>query len=760
MSKLIRDLKNQLQDYQQLPKLSPALVGDDFGNIYVPNKSNHIYVRINGFPATEIYNSRISPIYNLPVMVGYDPSEPTRYQVLYTRSIYPGMGFNFPEAKNVEAHHTSHEWGNIESGSDIVFSQLRQLMPFRPTPFGGMLVNYYRGIVWIGGDWVLVSGTTIDYTDAIPATGSCYVLTSIDSTGGLNTSTGVLKDINTLVLSDVPDPSPNSMPLAAIRLYANQKEIVETRTSTDLVDLRWNWMYNLSTGTSGGGIPEAPIDGNAYLRENASWALYSGTSGGGGVSGSYLKLDTSNDPLTEGLVITPQTRDTGLLIDGSLQGGDQVGLYLTTDISGSSSNRGIKIEPTFKSAVDSVGILVSPNLTTLGASAAGLFGIVSQPSIFNASQVDNLYGIAVNPGNRSTGTILNNIYDLYLQTPAAYSIVSGSYGLYIQNITTGQDKNYAIYTNQGLNQLGDQLKIVGSSDGQQLIVKGNLGQTSNLQEWQSSSGTVLSSIDKNGKFSGCREILTAARTYYVSTKGNDNFTGLTNATGTSNGAFLNIQHAVDVVASLDMSIYNVTIQVADGTYTLASGILTKQCVGAGSVTLLGNSATPNNVILSAAASQVIFNGAAGVITKYIFDGFKITAVSGGVAIGADSGNIIEFKNLNFSTGLSVLIYCQIGGYVRASGNFTISSGASYCVQCTQGGFVAFTGRTVTLLGTPAFSVFALITETGWFHFGGATFSGSATGARYSITGNGIAISAGVTLPGNAAGSTTTGGQYV
>jgi len=66
-------------------------------------------------------------------------------------------------------------------------------------------------------------------------------------------------------------------------------------------------------------------------------------------------------------------------------------------------------------------------------------------------------------------------------------------------------------------------------------------------------------------------------------------------------------------------------------------------------------------------------------------------------------------------------------------------------------------------GTPNFvGSFANASRNGTLQAIGVTYSGSATGARYVASGNGVIYTGGGAsyFPGNAAGSTSTGGQYI
>lgn len=118
---------------------------------------------------------------------------------------------------------------------------------------------------------------------------------------------------------------------------------------------------------------------------------------------------------------------------------------------------------------------------------------------FGAGTVSSMYGYGGALRNNGTGTIgtatFLNIGDV---ANTGGGTVNYQYGIRIASQTKGSILNYAIYTGSGLNSFGDQLSIVGSANRQQLIVKGNATQTTNLTEWQNSSGTVLASITGTG----------------------------------------------------------------------------------------------------------------------------------------------------------------------------------------------------------------------------------------------------------------------
>lgn len=255
-----------------------------------------------------------------------------------------------------------------------------------------------------------------------------------------------------------------------------------------------------------------------------------------------------------------------------------------------------------------------------------------------------------------------------------------------------------------------------------------------------------------------REKLTADRTYYVRTDGSDSNNGLTNNAG---GAFLTIQKAVDVISgTLDIGTQIVTIQVGAGTYTAATTL--KQCVGAGEVIIVGDEVTPANVLISVTGATP-FRVLSLMTTLYRLRGMKLTATGAANLIVGDGPSKVVFRNLDFGSCAAAQIIAQLGAVIDAEGGYTISGGAPQHVRSVAGVFRIPDTPTITLTGTPAFSsAFASSERTGVIICLGATFSGSATGPRYSATLNGVIAvgGAGATyFPGNAAGSVATGGQY-
>lgn len=250
--------------------------------------------------------------------------------------------------------------------------------------------------------------------------------------------------------------------------------------------------------------------------------------------------------------------------------------------------------------------------------------------------------------------------------------------------------------------------------------------------------------------SGGRELLTANRTYYVRTDGSDSNTGLVND---SSGAFLTIQKAVDIASSLDVSVYDVTIQIGDGTYT--ESVVLKNAVGAGKIILQGNTSSMTSVVVRSFTKD-------GAGTTYKFSYLKFTGSSTYAAILVSNGGYVTFGNVDFGSGFTYHVETTFGGNAVCVANYTISGGASFAhISARAGGGARVQSKTVTLSGTPAFSTqgFVECRYGSTIFINGNTFSGSATGKRYYVDMNAVIQSVGATLPGNAGGSSSNGGIY-
>lgn len=258
-----------------------------------------------------------------------------------------------------------------------------------------------------------------------------------------------------------------------------------------------------------------------------------------------------------------------------------------------------------------------------------------------------------------------------------------------------------------------------------------------------------------------RKRLQANLTLYVATTGSDSNDGLTAGT-----PLLTIQKAwATLQADYDLNGFSATIQVADGTYTAglnALGPIVGQVSGS-SVVLNGNAGSPANVLINTGASACVQASAGGGVTvknlKLQSTANALLANAGGIITG---GNGLIFGTV--SAGFAH-IFASGNGVVNMVSSYTISAGAGYHFYASLGGVITLaSGLTVTLSGAPAFSsCFAIAQDASRIYPVGVTFSGAATGTRYSVISNGVINTNGAGasfLPGSVAGSTATGGQYV
>lgn len=258
-----------------------------------------------------------------------------------------------------------------------------------------------------------------------------------------------------------------------------------------------------------------------------------------------------------------------------------------------------------------------------------------------------------------------------------------------------------------------------------------------------------------------RESLASNRTYYVRTDGNDNNDGLAD---TSGGAFLTIQKAINVVANaINLNGFDVTIKVANGAYN-ANVVVSSPWVGDGDVTLEGNVVTPSSVTITRTSDFPIqvYNGG-----RLSIKGFKITVNTSGSALYASLGGNIDVTGLmEFGACAWSAALCDLRGLIRLRSNYTISGGGFWHLECDNMGQIVYqdSAITVTLSGTPAFVIgFAATYGLSNIRAIGVTFSGSATGPRYDASQNSVIYTGGGGanyFPGNSAGATATGAQYL
>jgi hypothetical protein len=249
-----------------------------------------------------------------------------------------------------------------------------------------------------------------------------------------------------------------------------------------------------------------------------------------------------------------------------------------------------------------------------------------------------------------------------------------------------------------------------------------------------------------------REKLVEDRTYYVRTDGDDNNSGLEDSAG---GAFLTIQKAVDTIYGLDWSIYDVTISVGDGTYEDPVVVLGPN-PGSGIFSIVGNVTTPSDALIDITGDIPFTFGGMAVVEMA---GFKLQSTGeSGIKISEESSlTLVDLMDFGEVSGGSGHIRID-GGRLKVVSDYTISGSATIHLnlQYNAIGTAILEDAEITLTGTPAFSIaFCFVRHNSVVFLDSVSFTGSATGTRYSVQSGSVISAGGATLPGNAAGTGTT-----
>jgi hypothetical protein len=377
---------------------------------------------------------------------------------------------------------------------------------------------------------------------------------------------------------------------------------------------------------------------------------------------------------------------------------------------------------------------------------------------FDPEDVDHIYLNDSAPGDSDVKFSMRGEAALLHAIPAAES-GNGDVRLQISKESAGDTASVFFSTNfSGRAEFGlagsDNFKLKVSADGSSWTEALDIDKSTGRVRLP--AAVALNDPDQVVARRDVREVLFANRFYYVRTDGSDSNSGLTNASG---GAFLTLQKAIDVVAALDISIYAVTIHVGAGTYT-ASAVVSAPWIGTGYVLLEGDNTTPSNVVLNTNGPAIHVLGGGRLRVR----GFKIATSNHGLR--ADTYGAMQVTgNMEFGTCSASHVNCN-NAYIAFDDHYSVTGNAARHWQVSRGGLIIGPingSKTITLTGTPAFSsVFADAGNRGGIDCANITFSGSATGTRYLAAGNGTIFvnGAGATyLPGNASGSTATGGQY-
>jgi hypothetical protein len=216
----------------------------------------------------------------------------------------------------------------------------------------------------------------------------------------------------------------------------------------------------------------------------------------------------------------------------------------------------------------------------------------------------------------------------------------------------------------------------------------------------------------------------------------------------------------------------VTINIAAGTYApFVCGTLN----GSGVCSVIGDITTPSNVVVHATAGEAVNVANAN---NYTIAGMRVVSDANGTAsLGCGlrlESAVVAIYNMDFGPCFYAQIFADSGSRLNILGTsegdpsyFINVDGNSQAFVYALSGSVVDLGKTI-LNQSGAITYSVAFIEAGQSASIQASFSainlaGSVSGPRYLAYGNGVINtygSGGSYFPGNAAGTTATGGQYL
>lgn len=245
--------------------------------------------------------------------------------------------------------------------------------------------------------------------------------------------------------------------------------------------------------------------------------------------------------------------------------------------------------------------------------------------------------------------------------------------------------------------------------------------------------------------------------YVDSTNGSDSNDGLAPGAGR---ALQHISFGVAFIQSqLDLIGGTANLNLANGTYTESFTIFGGPTGGL-EINIIGNPGSP---------SSVVFNGTlscrdGGILS---INGVKFTS-TGGQCLLVGQEFIVDLQNIEWGTASGVHLQVNSGGYINfVGGTYTVSGNFLFHIQMNGQGsiFQIPIAQTISVPNALTFTTW-LFNSTGYVVFaGGCTFTGTGAGAgsagkKFDTNFNGVTSLGGATLPGNVAGTSTTGGITV